>query len=535
MTSTPIPTSTSTSTPIPTPTPTATSTPTSTPTSTSTSTATSTADRFPTWVLALSGVLLVALSGGRAGVAAIAWIAPVPLALAATRLRGVRGRLLLLAVCVAAVSLQTLKIVTAPVPPAFALAFGVPLGAGLCLTLAVWDAVARRAGPAWSVHAFAALWALADLAGSRSPGGHWATSAANHADDLALMQVASLGGLALVGLVVAYPAGALASLLVAPPDRRPWRTAGAAVAIALAAYAWGAWRLDRQAPGPTLRVAAVTVDFPARLRSMDDLRGGVDTLLERSALAARRGAQLVVWNEVATVVDPEEVPALEARAADLARRHGIDLVAAYGVVVSRNPFRIDNVYRWFGPDGAPLERYRKHFLPPGEPSVPGDEPLGVLARPWGRAAGALCYDYDAPALARRHARGGAGLVVLPSSDWRGIDPQHTFMARVRAIEGGFSLLRATRAGTSAAFDPSGRVRATMSAGEENERVMLATLPTRQVPTLYAAAGDAPALGIALALAGGALAAGARRRAHQRRLGGSPLQPVRASRAESPCQ
>lgn len=477
-----------------------------------TPTSTPLADRVPRWILALSGVLLLALSGGRAGSAAIAWMAPVPLAVAAARLRGARGRLVLLLVCTAALSLQTLEIVTAPVPPAFALAFGVPMGAGLWLTLALWDAVARRAGPAWSIHVFAALSALADLAGyALSPGGHWATAAASHADELALMQLASLGGLALIGLVVAYPAGAVASLLLAPPSRRPWRTAGLAVALALTAQAWGAWRLDRQEAGPTLRAATVTVDFPARLRSMDDLRGGLDTLLERSTLAARRGAQLVVWNEVATLVDPGEVPDLEARAAEVARRNRIDLVAAYGVVVSTDPFRIENVYRWFGPDGEPLARYRKHFLPPGEPAVAGDEPLAVLDRPWGRAAGALCYDYDAPALARQHARGAAGIVVLPSSDWRGIDPRHTFMARVRAIEGGFSLVRATRAGTSAAFDRYGRVRATMSAWEENDRVMLATVPARQVPTVYATFGDAPALGIALALVGGALAAALRRR------------------------
>ena len=183
------------------------------------------------------------------------------------------------------------------------------------------------------------------------------------------------------------------------------------------------------------------MDFPEPLRSMEDLRGNVDTLFARSELAALRGAQLVAWNEVATLVDPDEVPALEARAAELARRHAIDLVIAYGVVVSREPLLVDNLLRWFGPDGVALERQRKHFLPPGEPSIAGVEPLRVLDRPWGRAGGAICYDYDSPALARQHARGGAGLVVVPSSDWRGIDPQHTFMARVRAIEGGFSLVR----------------------------------------------------------------------------------------------
>lgn len=470
----------------------------------------SAAHRAPTWALLAAGVVLVALAGNRAGVAALGWIAPIPLALAATRLRAWRGRALLLVACVAATSLQTLKLVGGPATPAFALVFGVPIGALGWAVLALWDVVQRRAAPAWGIHAFAALTALADFAGfALTPGGHWAASAASQAENLPLMQVASLGGLGLVGLVLAYPAGAAAVLLLAPAGRRPWRSAAAALAIALAAHAFGAFRLDRQHLGPTVRVAGVTVDFPEPLRSMEDLRGNLDVLFERSELAARRGAQLVSWNEVATLVDPDEEPALEARAAGVARRHGIDLVIAYGVVVSREPFLIDNVLRWFGPDGVALERQRKHFLPPGEPSIAGSEPLHVLERPWGRAGGAICYDYDSPALARQHARGGAGLVVLPSSDWRGIDPQHTFMARVRAIEGGFSLLRPARAGLSAAFDPYGRVRASMSAWEENDRVMLATVPTRPLRTLYAQLGDGPVVILAALLLGGAVLAGRR--------------------------
>ena len=265
----------------------------------------SAAHRAPTWALLVAGVVLVALAGNRAGVAALGWIAPVPLALAATRLRGWRGRALLLLACVAAMSLQTLKLVGGPATPAFALVFGVPIGALGWAVLALWDVVQRRAAPAWGIHAFAALTALADVAGfALTPGGHWAASAASQAENLPLMQVASLGGLGLVGLVLAYPAGAAAVLLLAPAGRRPWRSAAAALAIALAAHAFGTFRLDRQDLGPTVRVAGVTVDFPETLRSMEDLRGNLDVLFERSELAARRGAQLVSWNEVATLVDP---------------------------------------------------------------------------------------------------------------------------------------------------------------------------------------------------------------------------------------
>jgi apolipoprotein N-acyltransferase len=470
------------------------------------------ADRLPTWGLALAAVVLAFLGGNRAGASLLAWVAPVPLALAATRLRGVRGRLLFLALGVGVFSLEALKMVTPPVAPPFALLFGVGLGALAFARLVLWDAIRRRSSPGAGVLAFAALTVLSDVAGAAlSPAGHWAATAVSQSGNLPLLQLASIGGLGLVGLVMALPIGAATMLLLAPPSQRPWRHAVAAAAIVAAAHVWGALRLDRLEGGPTLRVAAVTVDFPEDLSSMENLRGNVETLFERTELAARRGAQLVVWNEVATLVDPGEEAALLARGAELARRHGVDLVIAYAVVVSREPFLIDNQYRWIGSDGFVIEKYQKHFLPPGEPSIPGEGPLRVHERPWGRAGGAICYDYDSPALAREHARGGAGVVALPSSDWRGIDPQHTFMARVRAIEGGMSVVRAVRAGTSAAFDPYGRVRATMSAWERNDRVMLATVPTTQVRTVYAALGDAPALAVALVLLTAVAVSAARRR------------------------
>jgi apolipoprotein N-acyltransferase len=117
---------------------------------------------------------------------------------------------------------------------------------------------------------------------------------------------------------------------------------------------------------------------------------------------------------------------------------------------------------------------------PTEPILKGVAPIRVLARPWGRAAGAICYDYDFPALAREHANGGAGVVMVPGGDWRGIDPHHSLMVRVRAIEGGMSVVRPVRDGTSMMFDAYGRVRASLGAWEANEGIIIGTVPTQQI-------------------------------------------------------
>jgi apolipoprotein N-acyltransferase len=63
------------------------------------------------------------------------------------------------------------------------------------------------------------------------------------------------------------------------------------------------------------------------------------------------------------------------------------------------------------------------------------------------------------------------------------------MASLRAIEGGFSLLRSTRFGLSAGFDQYGRARGWESSFDSGRRVLLVALPTRRIETLYSRIGD----------------------------------------------
>lgn len=104
-----------------------------------------------------------------------------------------------------------------------------------------------------------------------------------------------------------------------------------------------------------------------------------------------------------------------------------------------------------------------------------------------------------------HARLGAGLVVVPSSDWKGIDPYHTQMASVRGIEGGFSVVRPVRWATSGAFDAFGRPRATMDY-YGGDRMFMARVPTLRIETIYSRIGNVvPILALlSLVLAGARL-------------------------------
>ena len=63
------------------------------------------------------------------------------------------------------------------------------------------------------------------------------------------------------------------------------------------------------------------------------------------------------------------------------------------------------------------------------------------------------------------------------------------MAAFRAIEQGYSLLRSTRFGLSAAINPMGEMIAQQSSFDKNSKIMFAELPTKRITTLYSIIGD----------------------------------------------
>jgi apolipoprotein N-acyltransferase len=84
---------------------------------------------------------------------------------------------------------------------------------------------------------------------------------------------------------------------------------------------------------------------------------------------------------------------------------------------------------------------------------------------------------------------GAGIALVPSSDWRGIDPEHGQMAIMNAVAVGLPMVRPVRAATSIATDQFGRVLASLPAGDSHNGVMVASIPAARVQTLYASTGE----------------------------------------------
>ena len=157
------------------------------------------------------------------------------------------------------------------------------------------------------------------------------------------------------------------------------------------------------------------------------------------------------------------------------------------------PFHDVNKYRIYLPDGTLADEYVKRHPVPGDPDDVGNAHARVVVFAGANLSGAICYDYGFPAIARDNAIDGAGLALVPSSDWRGVDPEHGQMAVMNAVAVGLPMVRPVRAATSIASDQFGRVLGSLRAGS-GDGVLVAALPTQRVPSLYARTGEIMPLG-----------------------------------------
>lgn len=130
---------------------------------------------------------------------------------------------------------------------------------------------------------------------------------------------------------------------------------------------------------------------------------------------------------------------------------------------------------------------------------PGPGPRTLDLGPWGRAGLQVCYEivFSGEVVDRSHR---PAYIFNPSNDgWFGNwgPPQHLAQARLRALEEGVPVLRATTSGISAVIDADGIVRSYLPrfvAGRIDGKV-----PPAHVPTLFARFGNMLPLGLAAVL------------------------------------
>ena len=395
-----------------------------------------------------------------------------------------------------------------------------------CAYLALYPALAgalfvrlRSGGALARAGLFAALWLVAEwLRGVVFTGFPWLAIGYTQTPPSPLAGFLPLIGVYGVGGLVAFLAAGLAFVR--------WNRLRAAMpAMALGALLLGGGAALRTvawtAPvGPPLSVALVQTNFEQSLKWNPE--HFVDVLRANAQLVRDTEAQLVVLPETTlpTLMDRLPEGYLELLRG-FVREHGGDLVLGVfrterddAAGEASDGLRIYNAAISLG-DG-PMQTYAKqHLVPFGEYSPPlfgwfyrlvdipmSDQTRGAPDQPpmtlgGQRIALNICYEDLFGAELVRALPQATLILNLSNLAWYGTSlaqPQHLQIARVRALETGRPMLRATNTGMTAVVQPDGSVAAVLPEFERG--VLRAEVHGYQGMTPYAHWGDRAALGFA---------------------------------------
>lgn len=317
----------------------------------------------------------------------------------------------------------------------------------------------------------------------------------------AILRVASLTGTTGLTFLILVVNASIAQALV-QAKTRAGELARAAIALGLSllvlggAYLYGSAAIGAGGKEKTLRVAAIQESTALRpeFKAINDAReyfpriiGAYDEATSRSLTG--RQVDIVVWPETASGVigrDEYQRPLEES-----ARKYGSYLVVT-ALEKSEREGRPHIAAALFTPAGNLAGTYRKHHLVPFSERPrywPGRGCPTFEVGP-GRVGLAICYDMNFPEVARNLAGNGAEILLVPWNDGGfpgGFSELHRSFAVLRAAENGIPVVVAAETGVSQVVDGRGRVLAEVGAGEAG--VAYAQVPLRTGTTLYTRLGN----------------------------------------------
>jgi apolipoprotein N-acyltransferase len=412
--------------------------------------------------------------------------------------------------------------------PILALAAYCGLYTALVVAAVAWLRGRIGSGPALA--AVPALWVAGEwVRGHLMDGFPWGLLGYSQHSVLPVIQIAELGGVYAVSLVIAAVNAAVAAVI-----GLGWRRAlpgAAAAAVLLAAsltFGWAALASEAARSPREVQVALIQPSIEQTMKWDPAEHARVlDVYEQLTREAGRSHPALILWPETATTLFLRGDPALLMRLAQLSAT--LDA-----------PLLIGSIDREDGPRGSFLNsafllagqgiigKYDKiHLVPFGE-YVPLSWLIGFVrswaefisdfgtgrvetvfpldAAPFGVV---ICYEVIFPELFRAFvARGAAFMVNITNDAWFGRTSgpwQHLAMLPLRAVEHRVGIARAANTGASAFVAPTGRVAQELPLYARG--VLSGAIPLRSGSTLYTRLGDWLAygcLGLSIATLGFAL-------------------------------
>jgi apolipoprotein N-acyltransferase len=456
--------------------------------------------------LPLSAILLLLFSNGRYSIFIATWISAALLLRWARRYAALKGFLIVWLLLTGAWTFQFYGMVPLPFP--FFLIIAIVYGLIGSLPYLMDLLLTKQRDQFLQTLIFPASWAIIEFLLQYTPYGSWGHTAYSQYTQLALIQSVSLFGMSYITFLIGWFASicnwAIDIQMNWIKIRKGIMIFGSIILITLL---FGNARLHFQRPqSETIRIASISAlekpdqktdpelleRFYANKLTQKDIelisKENIATneyLFEKSEIEARAGAEIIFWGEANGVILKQKEDSLFQFASNLSTKHNIYLGLGLGTMNPASDKPLENKLVLFNPKGEKSIDYWKAKPVPGPEkaiSAIKDTYIQTTETPYGKIGSAICFDMDFP----QHLSQAKDLDILlvPSNDWKAIDPWHTQMAKFRAIEQGFNMVRHTSNGLSAGYDYTGKVLSEMDHYTNEERVLITMLPTKGVSTLY---------------------------------------------------
>lgn len=422
----------------------------------------------------------------------IAWLAPVPVLLAAPSL-SLRGALLSSFIALGLGGLNLWGFLRG--------VLGVPMGVVLialalpavmfAITVIFFRSLSLRRAPGCAVLGAAALWvSLEYLSSVVSPHGTFGNLAYSQISFTPGIQVASITGIWGISFLI-FLFAATASVLVGQigAGRARMRLGIAVLSVFCVVFFLGWRRLtadDSNQSSIRVMLLAKDISFDAYPDRDPEALALFRAYAEEIHQSTPGGTEVVVLPEKIARVSETALPEVN----DLFSRAADETKASIVVgLVRKTSGAAFNESRVYSSQAGLVAVYAKHHLIPGvEPERAGTA-RALLRQPSGGWGLTICKDMDFPKLSREYSQDGAGILLVPAWDFQVDGWLHSRMAVLRNVEGGFAQARSARSGLLTVSDNRGRILAEAASNSAPFARVLAAVPIGKTTTLYQRFGD----------------------------------------------
>jgi apolipoprotein N-acyltransferase len=421
-------------------------------------------------------------------VAWLAWLAPLPLLLAAYQSSAGATRIyaFLAALIGYSVNFGYFRLM-------------MPLGPSLLILVLqslLWlvaVGVSRRlvlGGKAWwTVFAYPCAWAVVDyLQATLLPDGNWGSLAYTQCANLPVLQFASLAGMPGVIFLVSLPCSLLAVTFVMRGELRgAWKAWVVSALLLTGSFGYGAWRLRQPVQGPLVTIGMAAVDDSIGRSTPTAKVNAIWSAYDGHIKAlAGQGAHIVVLGEAIAELQGASREKWLRHLDEVARQNHVWIAA--GVREKQAKGRV-NLEWLIDPDGTLRAVYQKHHLaPPERDMLPGSQ-YEVREIDSLRYGLAICKDLHFASMGEAYAGRQAVAMLVPAWDFDRDRWLASRMTAARGVESGLTIIRSSREGQLSVSDARGRFVAEAASAPVPGARLLARVQIGEETTLYSRVGD----------------------------------------------